>query len=43
MSPVDGEFYNWALLHYDLLFIKFKTSLLEAGDTAVQLAVKYTQ
>ena len=43
-SPVgQGLFYNSTLSQYDLFFVKVKTSLLEAGDTAAQQAVKYTQ
>lgn len=42
-SPVGRNFYDRTLSLYDLLFVKVKTSLIEAGDTAAQLAVKYTQ
>ena len=42
-SPVgQGLFNNSTLSLYDLLFVKVKTSLIEAGDTTAQLAVKYT-
>ena len=42
-SPVgQGLFDNSTLSLYDLLFVKVKASLIEAGDTTAQLAVKYT-
>ena len=41
-SPVGRKFYNQTLSLCDLLFVKVKTQLLEAGDTTAQLAVEYT-
>ena len=43
-SPVgQGLFANSTLSLYDLLFVKVKASLIAAGDTNAQLAVKYTK
>ena len=43
-SPVgQGLYGNSTLSLYDLLFVKVKASLIAAGDTTAQLAVKYTQ
>ena len=42
-SPVGHKFYNSTLSIYDLFFVKVKTSLIEAGDTAAQQAVTHSQ
>ena len=43
-SPVgQGLFEGGTLSIFDLLFVKVKASLIAAGDTTAQLAVKHTQ